>query len=336
MHGTLGRHTHPDLEPSMSHLPDPYGPAVPPAPEGGYLPPQSAFVQPGGDPYHDPLVAPPHGGVGGWFQRIGSLFQRSWRPTLIIVALTQLVPAMVLGVGALFAGVYLGLSVVQMDPATGTGEPDLTAFLTFFAALMALVLVLYIVQLAGYAAATHHVTRQAAGTPVSLAESLGYGFRRCLGMFAWYIPVGLMIMVGVVACVLPGIYLMAATALVGPILLFERINPIGRSFKMFHNSGGRVLGRLALIVLITFGGGLAVSAVEAVIQLGIDSAGTQTFGPTVNGAAVITLGAIVAALLSTVIQLPVTMFQFAGILLTYTEQRGYEGATTLHLNAELR
>lgn len=320
----------------MSHLPDPYGPAAPPAPEGGYLPPQSAFVQPGIDPYHDPLVAPPHGGVGGWFQRIGGLFQRAWRPTLIIIAVTQLVPAMVLGVGMLFAGVYLGLSVAQLDPATGTGELDLTAFFTFFGALMALVLVLYVVQLAGYAAATHFVTRQAAGAPVTLGESLGYGFRRCLGLFGWYIPVGLMIVVGTLACFLPGLYLMAATALVGPIFLFERGNPIGRSFKMFHGSGGRVLGRLALIVLISFGAGLAVSAVEAVIQLGIDSAGSQVYGPTVNGVAVITLGAIVATVLSVVIQLPVTMFQFAGVLLTYTEQRGYEGATTLHLNAELR
>lgn len=320
----------------MSYQPNPYDPAAPYAPLGEYLPPQSAFVQPGGDPYHDPLVAPPHGGVGGWFNRIGSLFQRSWKSTLAIVALTQLLPAIVLGVGMLFAVVYVGLGALALEANGGTGEFDAAAFFAFFGVLLAVMLVLYVVQLAGYAAATHSVTRQAAGTPASLAESLGYGFRRCLGLFGWYVPVALMIIAGVVACVLPGLYLMAATALVGPIFLFERTNPIGRSFKMLHNSGGRVLGRLALIVLISIGVGFAVSAVEAVIQLAVDSAGTQTFGPTGNGLALVTLGAIVATVLSTIIQLPLTMFQFAGILLTYTEQRGYEGATTLHLNAELR
>ncbi|GAA2359069.1 hypothetical protein Cme02nite_35440 [Catellatospora methionotrophica] len=327
----------------MSQLPDPYGPAVPSpyAPAGGYLPPQSAFVQPGGDLYDDPLVAPPNGGVGGWFKRIGSLFQHSWKSTLTILAITQLLPGMVIGVGAIFVGVYVGLEIVNLVPeagtgtGTGTGEFDFATVLPLIAAVVVVAILLYILQLAGYAAATHSVTRQAAGTPATIGESLGYGFRRSLGLFAWYIPVGLMILVGALACLLPGIYLTAATALVGPIFLFERINPIGRSFKMLHNSGGRVLGRLALIVLITIGLGFAVSIIEAIIEAVVNAVSDQSFGPTVNGVALVTMGAIVSVVLSAVIQLPVTMFQFAGILLTYTEQRGYEGATTPHLNAEL-
>ncbi|MEV4415581.1 hypothetical protein [Catellatospora sp. NPDC049609] len=320
----------------MSLTPGPYDPAVPPAPNAGYLPPQSAFVQPGADPYHDPLVAPPHGGVGGWFKRIGGLFQRSWRPTLLIILVTQLLPGMIIGVGAIFIGVYVGLNSIEMDSTTGRVDFDAAAFAGVFAVALVVILALYVIQLAGYAAATHAVTRQAAGVPTSLGESLGYGFRRCLGLFGWYVPVVLLTMLGLVACLLPGFYVIAGTALVGPIFLFERRNPIGRSFDMLHKSGGRVLGRLALIMLITIGASLAVSAVESVIQLIIDNVSTQTFGPTVDGIAVITVGAIVATVLGTVIQLPLTMFQFAGILLTYTEQRGYEGATTPHLNAELR
>ncbi|WP_144122832.1 hypothetical protein [Catellatospora sichuanensis] len=320
----------------MSYTPDPYGPADPSAPAGGYLPPQSAFVQAGGDPYNDPLVAPPHAGVGGWFNRIGGVFRHSWRSTLTIIALTQLLPAIVLGVGGLFVGVYVGLEAFQTDPANGTVDIDPAVLLPLLGAGLAVILALYVVQLAGYAAATHSVTRQAAGTPASLGESLGYGFRRSLGLFGWYIPVALMIAVGALACLLPGFYFIAATALVGPIFLYERINPIGRSFKMLHNSGGRVLGRLALILLITIGGGFAVSAVQAVIELAVNGVSSEAFGPTANGVALITVGAIVSTVIGTVIQLPVTMFQFAGILLAYTEQRGYEGATTAHLNAELR
>ncbi|GAA1368906.1 DUF3824 domain-containing protein [Catellatospora chokoriensis] len=320
----------------MSYQPNPYDPAAPHAPLGQYLPPQSAFVQPGGDPHHDPLVAPPHGGVGGWFNRIGGLFRNSWRPILTIIALTQLLPGILIAVAGLFVGVYVGLEFLQTDPASGTLDIDPAVFFPILGAGLLVMLALYVVQLAGYAAATHSVTRQAAGTPASLGESLGYGFRRSLGLFGWYIPVTLMILAGALACLLPGFYFIAATALIGPIFLYERINPIGRSFKMLHNSGGRVLGRLALILVITIGGGFAASAVQAVIELAVNGVSADAIGPTVNGLAVITLGALVSTVIGTIIQLPLTMFQFAGILLTYTEQRGYEGATTLHLNAELR
>lgn len=321
----------------MSDLtPNPYDPGMPAAPGVGYLPPQSAYVQPGADPYHDPLVAPQHGGVGGWFNRIGELFRRSWRSTLIILAVTQLVPSVVIGIAGVAAGAYFGLSALQLDPATGEAAVDTAALVAFFGVVLAAVILLYVVQLAGYAAATHSVVRQAAGDTVTLGESFGYGFRRCWSMFAWYVPVALMFVAGALACVLPAFYVMAGTALVGPVLLFERGNPIGRSFQMLHRSGGRVLGRLALIVLISIAASAVVSGFESVIEAGFSAVDGNGFGPSVEGVALLSLGLIVSLVFGVVVQLPVTMFQFAGILLAYTEQRGYEGATTPQLNAELR
>ena len=48
------------------------------------------------------------------------------------------------------------------------------------------------------------------------------------------------------------------------------------------------------------------------------------------------VAAMISSVFSLIIQLPVTMFTFAGILLTYTEQRGYESqVNTGQLAAEL-
>ncbi|MFC7760376.1 hypothetical protein ACFQY4_21865 [Catellatospora bangladeshensis] len=321
----------------MSDLtPNPYDSGVPSAPGVGYLPPQSAYVQPGADPYYDPLVAPQHGGVGGWFNRIGQLFRRSWRSTLVILAVTQLVPSVVLGIAGVVAVAYFGLSALQLNPATGEATLDAAGLIAILGAMLAVIILLYVVQLAGYAAATHSVVRQAAGETVTLGESFGYGFRRCWSMFAWYVPVALMVVAGALACVLPAFYVMAGTALVGPVLLFERRNPIGRSFQMLHRSGGRVLGRLALIVLISIAASTVVSGFESAIEAGFSAVNSEGFGPSVEGVAILSLGLVVSIVFGVVVQLPVTMFQFAGVLLAYTEQRGYEGATTPQLNAELR
>jgi hypothetical protein len=295
---------------------DPYAPQsnVP----QGYLPPVDAYMQPasaGPDPF-DPLINPPHSGVNGWFTRIGGLFKRSWKSMAAIFAITHLIPTIGFAVLAAVATVLVLSKVLQGQQAEI--DPNLLSIGIPAAVLIALVLVVVLlyVQMVGYAAATYSATREAAGYQVRLGEALGYGFRRGWGLLGWQVVVGLLILVGIVACVLPGVYFYAATALFGPIFLFERRNPIGRSFRIFNDNVGRVVGRLALLALATF---IANGVTTVFDRVGGTIAGDTGELPVIIGAAAI------SGVLGIIISLPLTMLTFSGILLTYAEQRGYEG-----------
>jgi hypothetical protein len=289
----------------------------------GYLPPDSAFLpaQPAlrPDP-NDPLINAPYAGINGWFQRLFGLFKRSWRSMTTIFTLTHLLPLIAFGVAGLVGVATLGKGLV-IDASTGQLKFDSAAFDPAVVVPLFLVVVFVgligfvIMQMIGYAAATYAVTREAAGMPTRLGEALKYGLRRSLGLFGWQVVVALLTIAGFLACILPGIYVIAATALFGPIYLFERDSPIGRTFSIFNNNLGRVLGRLAMTAVMLFGASMVINLFEMV---GNAVAGTTADPLAVTGAAV------VIAVISSVLQLPVTMLQFGAILVTYTEQRGHE------------
>ena len=117
-------------------------------------------------------------------------------------------------------------------------------------------LVVGLVQAVGWAAGTWVITQQAAGQPASLDAALRYGLRRALGLWGWTLLVSLLIGIGFCFCVLPGIYLAFALSMAGPVYLFERHNPIGRSFRMFHDRLGLLLGRVALVAVAVIVGTL--------------------------------------------------------------------------------
>lgn len=296
---------------------DPYAPQsqVP----QGYLPPSAVYRQVPGDA-DDPLVNPVYSGINGWFQRIGGLFTRSWKLMGAIFAITTVLPSLLISIAGTVAAVVVTLQLVETDSRRVSEEMLAAGLPVFLLAVLAVVVVSYLLQMAGYAGATYAVTKQAAGHQVGLGEALGYGFRRCLGLFGWQFVVFLIAVGGLLACILPVFYVIAALALVGPIYLFERGNPIGRSFSIFNNNLGRVLGRLALLLLAS----LLVSGFTSVF----DRVGQTVVGQSTTDLKIIMGAAGLSAALSVIFQLPLTMLTFSGILLTYTEQRGYEGPVT--------
>ena len=300
-----------------------------------FLPPDSAYAQAVEWNWAtDPLTNGPGLGVNGWFQRIVGVFKRSWKSLAAIFAVTQLAPTIffaVLGVLA-SAWFFVPLQKEFVDATVDGRDPNFdvvgsTANVGFIGLVLLLaVIVLAFVQAAGYGAATYTATRQAAGLPVTLGESLAYGLRRCAGLTGWTFVVGLLGVLGLLACILPVFYVVAATALVGPIYLFERTSPISRSFKIFHNNLGRILGRLALIVVIYYGGAIVVGILRQIADVALGSTDPTVALPTAIGVSV--AGAILT--------LPLIMFLFVGILLTYAEQRANEGPTpAAQLAAEL-
>ncbi|MEH0982860.1 hypothetical protein [Micromonospora sp. CPCC 205556] len=296
-------------------------------PYGGYPPPYGAQLpygwQAGGDP-DDPLVNPPYAGVAGWFRRCTGALRRGWRVLLPLMLLTQTVPAAALSL------LSLGLGPVEEElPADGS-LPDgfLGDLVTFGVAVLVAGLFIGLAQSVGWAGGTWVVARQAAGEPADLGGALRYGLRRALGLWGWTLLITLIVTVGVCFCVLPGIYLAFALALAGPVYLFERQNPIGRSFRFFHDRLGMVLGRVALVAAAVVVGSLVGGVVEAV--------GTLPFGVDPYSSPGTAVGASLVVVLSAVLVVPVHLLQLVGLVVSYAEQRAHEGpVNAARLAAEL-
>jgi hypothetical protein len=290
------------------------------------MPGQPYGWYPGVEP-DDPLVTPPHAGVGGWFSRCVGAVRRSWRQLLPIMLLTQALPAAVTSV------ISLTLAP-SAQPATGPdGAPILPdgyfadAF-TFYGLFLVASLLLAWVQSIGWAAGSWVVTRQAAGEAVGVGAALRYGLRRALGLWGWTLVATVLVTVGICFCVLPGIYAAFALALTGPVYLFERENPIGRSFQMFHQRFGMVLGRVLLVAVVVVVGALVGGVLEILGQIPFGTDPMQSTGAVAVAAGV----AVLSALLVT----PVYLAQLVGLLVTYAEQRAHEGpVNAARLAAEL-
>ncbi|WP_319459964.1 hypothetical protein [Micromonospora sp. RTP1Z1] len=309
-----------------SYVPGPYPGSYVPGPYPGGQPSGWYPVDPGWDP-NDPLVTPPHAGIGGWFARCAGAVRRGWRLLVPIMLLTQAVPAAVTSVLSL-ALAPSGEMATAADGAPVLPDGYGQDMLIFYGAVLAASLILGPLQSLGWAAGTWVVTRQAAGEPVGLGPAFRYGLRRMLGLWGWTLLASLLIGVGACFCLLPGLYVAFALALIGPVYLFERHNPIGRSFRIFHQRFGMVLGRVALVAVALLVGGLVGVVLETVGHLPfgahpMDSPGTAA-------------GAVAVAVLAAVLLVPVYLAQLVGLLATYAEQRAHEGpVNAARLAAEL-
>ncbi|NES31483.1 hypothetical protein GCE86_23355 [Micromonospora terminaliae] len=297
-----------------------------PMPGGAYPGYPMPGWHPGLDP-QDPLVTPPHAGIGGWFGRCGGALRRGWRQLLPIMLLTQTVPAAAIAV--------ISLALAPTDqPVTGPdGAPVLPDgyfehIFAFYGAVLLAALIFGPLQSTGWAAGTWVVARQAAGEPVGVGAALRYGLRRALGLWGWTIVASLLITVGACLCLLPGLYAAFAFALFGPIYLFERQEPIGRAWRMFHQRFGLVLGRVALVICVLIVAAVLDGMVGLINQL--------VFGADPMAAPGTAAGAATLAVAGAVLTTPAYLAQLVGLVATYAEQRAHEGpVNAARLAAEL-
>lgn len=281
---------------------------------------------PGLDP-NDPLVTPPHAGVGGWFARCAGAVRRGWRQLLPIMLLTQGVPAAVISVLSIFL-VPTDPMVTGSDGAPVLPDGYLEQFFVFYGVLLLAALVFGPLQAVGWGAGTWVVARQAAGEPAGVGAALRYGLRRALGLWGWTIVVSLLVTVGACFCLLPGVYAGFALALFGPVYLFERQDPIGRSWRMFHKRFGMVLGRVALVVCAL----IAASVLDFVVS----AVSGALFGTDPTAAPGTTAGAVTLAVLGAAVAAPAYLAQLVGLVAAYAEQRAHEGpVNAARLAAEL-
>ncbi|RKF26126.1 hypothetical protein D7I43_17580 [Micromonospora globbae] len=303
-----------------------WGPPGGPQPGGGYPGPTpypgqhwgyaTGWYPPGVDPA-DPLVTPPGAGIGGWFERCVGAVRRGWRVLLPLLLVTQVLPAVVLSVLTLGVDPTARWEVSTAQDPAALPENFFQDMVTVLLVSIGGSVLIGLVQCVGWAAGTWVMARQAAGQPADLGSALRYGLRRALGLWGWTLLMGVIIGLGICFCVLPGIYLAFALSLAGPVYLFERQNPIGRAFGMFHQRFGMVLGRVALVAGIAIVGGAVFGAVQGAL--------TAPFGTDPLGAAGTAVGVVAVLAVTGLLALPLQVVPLVGLVVTYAEQRAHEG-----------
>lgn len=265
----------------------------------------------------DALVTPPGAGLNGWFSRCWGAVRRGWSLLLPIVVLTQVLPAAALSVlGLIFDPSARWEAELAADSAALPANfgVDLAKWM---GVLVAGSLIFGLVQCVGWAAGTWVIARQAAGAQVSLGGAFGYGMRRAFGLWGWTLLLTLIVLLGFCLCFLPGVYAGFALAMAGPVYLFERRDPFGRSHRMLRDRLGLLLGRVALTAGVVIAVGFVAGVVEGVLLMPFGTAPLEAVDTAVGAVLVIVGAALVG--------LPAYLAQLVGLLVTYAEQRAHEG-----------
>jgi hypothetical protein len=262
----------------------------------------------------DPLVPPPEGGLAEWNRRFSDTWRRSWRSLGAIFAVTFAGPhvaaAVVLDQFTAGAGTLTNLSLLTTD-----GVAMLAATPGLIGLMLAVTLATLFLSALGWAAGIWAVTQAAMGLPVTMGTALQAGMRRVWAMTGWYLLFMMMVGVGLLACVLPGVYLAAAAALFSFVVVYERgRNPIGRSFLLVHRAFGAAVGRILLLflVMVVAGGAITMFSYGA----GIAATETSPGNP------------VAVAVVDAAVTVPVNIAVLVGLLLTYTQVRAREEQLT--------
>lgn len=304
-----------------------YPPTYPPVPVYGGA----------GQPPRDPLIGRD---VGDW---IGNAFRAMRRslPGLLAISLLAMLPSVVL----------LGLAAVVAAQGSLVGAVACLA-----AAALVGVAMIYLSQ----SAAIWLVTRQAAGMPATVGPAYGFALRRFGAVLGRVLLLGLLGMVGLVACIVPGLYVIVVSAATMPALvLFERGGGlIRRAFRLVNLQFWPAVGRVVLAWLIVVGAGSVFQFLPQVVGFGratvhgdtpnqtVDFHGVGTLTTRGTGTTVehwhwawhLSAGLLVLVAVIALIGQLVNMVMFpAFVLVTYAWLRGYENPqlTTAHLAAQL-
>jgi hypothetical protein len=270
---------------------DPYDPRWSERPAGAVAPP------PG-----DPLVP---ADLGGWLRRILDVVQRSLLPLLQI----QLAAA-VIGV---VVGVVVGLPLGGAGPAATT--PDQSGEL--LGRVLAVLLVSVGVNAFASASSMFIAVRNANGEAVDLGTALAFAATRALPLIGWSLLSVVLITLGTLAFVIPGIYLAVVllSCLTG-VVVIERAG-IGRAFALVNPRFWPTFGRMALVV------------VAGTVLVGAVSLLAASVGP----------GSIAATVVQVVLGVMAGMVGTGVAVVTYAELRFHDrpapGALTPTLAAEL-
>jgi hypothetical protein len=280
----------------------PYG-----APPGGYgVPPQGYGVP--AQAGIDPLVSPDY---GGWWSRAMAIV-KGGLPQLAILQLIGIGVAVLVQIPVIILTVGLLQDVETLDsddPTTVSSGFLGQAFGAIGLGLLGAVLAV-IVAMAITLASIHVGVSVATGQRPDIAAAFRATLSRVFPLIGWSLLGGLLTIVGVLLCVLPGVYLYCVFLVIPGIVAFERTNVIGRAFRLFHNDFGSALARAATIIGLTIVVGFVGSLFGNAISVAVAGADPEA---TIAGSLVAT---IVSSLLSAalgVLTAPLTLCMYADL-----------------------
>jgi hypothetical protein len=250
-------------------------------------------------PPSDPLVP---ANFGGWFDRVVGVIRRSG----VLLLLIQ--------VGVAVVNAIFGIILVQLTVGVVASSGSSAGVLGL--GLLSVVVAM-VVNVFAQGASIFVAIRDAAGETTSLPTALGFAAGRALPLLGWGLVAGIMMVVGFVLFVVPGVYLaIVFTATLTGVVAVERMN-IGRCFQLVNRRFWPTAGRLLLAFLM----GIIYSAV-------------------VNGIVYVVTGPnlVAATALRSILTIPLGLAFVAVAVVTYAELRFHESPTVLTptLAAELR
>ncbi len=235
-------------------------------------------------------VAPaqPSFSVGGVIGRTFSTWSRNLVPFAVLAAIVN-TPTFALGLWNQYA-VYGGYpSFQQMVTRAGQrGANPFAAWGPQFLVIWLATIVLLFVQIGAF---TYGAIQHLAGRKVSVGALFGAGFRRVWPVFLAGFVSGILILLGTILLVIPGIIVWCAVAAAIPAVVAEAKGPIEAVRRSFALTKGR---RFAIFVAFLVMGIVAwtLSAIAGILPLALGG-GTASL---VGGLVAFVVGAIAAPL----------------------------------------
>jgi hypothetical protein len=204
----------------------------------------------------DPIVTDT---FDAWWHASLDVVQRSWRTVGLILLIGVVLPRWIVG----------AFNNTVRAPETDVVVTDWGAWVREYTPGLAVgvvgaILSLAALYVAGSAAlaAVRTAAAEAAGGFLSLGEAFSFGFGRGRKFFLWLLLAWLTVAVGLVLCVLPGLWAIFALSLMAPAAVFEaRRSPYARSVQLTHAAFWPALGRILIVVLVAIAANLVIGLV---------------------------------------------------------------------------
>jgi hypothetical protein len=219
---------------------------------------------PGFDPA-DPLIS---NDFNGWWHRSFRLVRAAWRPLAVIQAIVA-VPTLILLLPAMVIFQERQQQALRsLEATTGTDEmPDFSEIFAGFPILLAAGAAAGLFYLVGQLASQQVVVFTATGRTGNLVgPALAAAAKRLLPLIGWYLLAIPVLIVAMVLCFFPVIYVSAALAVLPVVVLLERGNGIGRCFQLFHASIGVSVSRIATLFGLGIASGLVLGLLTTIID----------------------------------------------------------------------
>lgn len=197
----------------------------------------------------DPLVTRSGNGFAGWLNTVRHVTERSGKPVLLISLVGIAVPTAIASMTTSIMGVegYISPSLGDVQWLLGRLPEVMVDLLVALAVVVGSV---YVASAALAASAWTIVEESITGQPASIVQAFRFGFDRARWLWLWSLAIGLVVKIGLMCCLVPGVYAIYACSLFAFVGVFERLsNPVFRSMSLTHRGIRIALLRIPLSLL---------------------------------------------------------------------------------------